>query len=158
MDSKIISFYKEANIEVEIAKARLQIYEEKKKWLRYLVDKVKREGLENDIKVTKLYIQRLNELIDTIIRKLTDSFFAKVNRIEKIVMLHCILENKPEYEVVAMYPNDNLKEQTLKKIKGKINTALSKISISDDKIFSIVMGWKKDEKEIPGIKVKRSKK
>ena len=72
MHVRILEFYKNLKVEIEIAELNLILLKDKEKYLSSLVDKSKKKNIQNDIRATQIYINDLKNICHTLGKKVVE--------------------------------------------------------------------------------------
>lgn len=138
MHVRILEFYKNLKVELEIAELSLELLKDKEKYLSSLIDKGKKLNVKNDIKATQIYINNLKELSHTLGKKIVNMIYVDGTNKERIVFKDYILLEKSAKEIINSYPEEHLTAQVIYNIANKIKSSLSKVKMNDNYIFNIL--------------------
>ena len=139
MHVRILEFYKNLRIEIEVAELNLKMLRDKENYLSTLVDISKKKSVKNDIDVTILYINRLKDLAFKIGKKIFDMIYVKASHKEKIIFKEAIINEKSANEIIKLYPEENFSRQVIYNVTSQIQTALAKIKLKDNDIYELLM-------------------
>lgn len=139
MHVRILEFYKNLKVEIEIAELNLILLKDKEKYLSSLVDKSKKKNIQNDIRATQIYINDLKNICHTLGKKVVEMIYINATNKEKIVFKDYILLEKSAKEIIEEYPKENFSAPVIYNIANKINSILAKIKVNDNNIFNILM-------------------
>jgi hypothetical protein len=136
---RILEFYKNLRIEIEVAELNLKMLRDKENYLSTLVDISKKKSVKNDIDVTILYINRLKDLAFKLGKKIFDMIYVKASHKEKIIFKEAIINEKSANEIIKLYPEENFSRQVIYNVTSQIQTALAKIKLKDNDIYELLM-------------------
>lgn len=139
MHVRILEFYKNLRIEIEVAELNLKMLRDKENYLSTLVDISKKKSVKNDIDVTILYINRLKDLAFKLGKKIFDMIYVKASHKEKIIFKEAIINEKSANEIIKLYPEENFSRQVIYNVTSQIQTALAKIKLKDNDIYELLM-------------------
>lgn len=139
MHVRILEFYKNLRIEIEVAELNLKMLRDKENYLSTLVDISKKKSVKNDIDVTILYINRLKDLAFKLSKKIFDMIYVKASHKEKIIFKEAIINEKSANEIIKLYPEENFSRQVIYNVTSQIQTALAKIKLKDNDIYELLM-------------------
>ena len=139
MHVRILEFYKNIRVEIEVAELNLKMLRDKEKYLSSLVDISKRKSVKNDIDVTILYINRLKDLAFKLGKKIFDMIYVKATHKEKIIFKEAIINEKSASEIIKLYPEENFSKQVIYNMTSQMQTALAKINLKENQIYELLM-------------------
>ena len=139
MHVRILEFYKNLRIEIEVAELNLKMLRDMENYLSTLVDISKKKSVKNDIDVTILYINRLKDLAFKLGKKIFDMIYVKASHKEKIIFKEAIINEKSANEIIKLYPEENFSRQVIYNVTSQIQTALAKIKLKDNDIYELLM-------------------
>lgn len=139
MNVRILEFYKNLRMEIEVAELNLKMLRDKENYLSTLVDISKKKSVKNDIDVTILYINRLKDLAFKLGKKIFDMIYVKASHKEKIIFKEAIINEKSANEIIKLYPEENFSRQVIYNVTSQIQTALAKIKLKDNDIYELLM-------------------
>ena len=138
MHPKILEFYKNLKIEIEITELNLSLLQEKQKYMSTLIDKTKSINLKNDIEATKVYINNLKKLAYTLGKKIINMIYTRATKREKIIFKEAIICEKSAQEIIELYPKENFSQQVIYNITSKLNNDIAKIKLENNNIYNII--------------------